>query len=178
MYYEATYGNVHDNTIYPHHTKSVLNHYTVYGEVHFEHGSGYYSAQNNYIGGPNNTTGYGSEAVIYFDGPGPTQTIEVLNNTIIMSNPVRDSYAIEIGCNTTNSSPTNTPFEFAYNTINQQSGRGIMVDTYPNYGCSGGTNLDKVGSVKEAGNERPHTSDAVSNKGRFRGFQIPGFHQQ
>ena len=178
MYYDANYGNVHDNTIYPHHTKSVLNHYTVYGEVHFEHGSGYYSAQNNYIGGPNSTTGYGSEAVIYFGDPSPSQTIEVLNNTIIMANPVRDSYAIEIGCNTTNSSPTNTPFEFAYNTINQQSGRGIMVDTYANYGCSGGTIHDNVVSVKEAGNEGHSTGDAIAIQVRFGGFNVQVYNNQ
>src|SRR5260370_31870085 len=114
------------------------------------------------MGGPNSTTGYGSEAVIYFGDPSPSQTIEVLNNTIIMANPVRDSYAIEIGCNTTNSSPTNTPFEFAYNTINQQSGRGIMVDTYANYGCSGGTRHDNTVSVDEASIEGHPTGDAIA----------------
>ena len=95
-----------------------------------------------------------------------------------MANPVRDSYAIEIGCNTTNSSPTNTPFEFAYNTINQQSGRGILVDTYANYGCSGGTIHDNVVSVKEAGNEGHSTGDAIAIQVRFGGFNIQVYNNQ
>src|SRR5260370_7051501 len=83
-----------------------------------------------------------------------------------------------MGYQTTKSTPTNTPFELAYNTINQQSGRGIMVDTYANYGCSGGTIHDNVVSVKEAGNEGHSTGDAIAIQVRFGGFNIQVYNNQ
>jgi len=149
--YYGNLANIHDNNLYPYHTKATLNHYTVEGEIDVFIVSGAISVINNYIGGPNGTTGFGSEVSIYLGTPNPTQTAMVKNNTVHMAAAVHDAYAIEMGCSAPVSGPT--PFEFSGNNITQVSGRGILVDQWGSGspGCSQGTIHDNTLNIKEAG---------------------------
>jgi putative Ig domain-containing protein len=169
------YGNralVHDNKLCPNHTKSVLNHYKVMGEIGIEHVAGQIVVNNNSIGVgcPNMNNGHGYVG-IFFDDPTPSGTLQATNNQISMASPVRDGYAIEIGCANSN----NLPFEIAYNTINQASGRGILVAGWSSAtspGCGLGTIHDNVVSVKEAANEGHGNGDAVGIQTRFGAHDI------
>jgi len=172
----GTNESVHDNTICPYHTKSALNHYAIFGEIALNGAKGVVRVNNNTIGtacmnvtGQPNGFGYTG---IYIPNPSSIRgTLEVTRNSISLASPVRDGYAIEFGC----ANKTNIGFEVAYNTINQVSGRGIIVagwNSPTSPGCGLGTIHDNNVTVKEAGNEGYGAGDAIGIQVRFGGHDI------
>ena len=93
-------------------------HYGNFAVIDVSGTGGNVSIANNTIQG----TGY--LGISFDDGLPLTSTLEITGNTIDMASPVRDGYAINI------ISPSAAPigFEVAYNTIDQSSGRGILVE--------------------------------------------------
>lgn len=169
----STKALIHDNIVCPYHTKSVLTHYAIQGEIDVEHAQGQILVQNNQIGvGCTGLAhGYGY-AGIYLDDPNTlSSTAEILNNQISMAVPVRDGYAITIGC----ASSSNLPFEIANNTINQASGRGIVIEGWidpSSAGCGLGTIHDNTVTVKEAANEGYTAGDPIGIQTRFGAHDI------
>lgn len=168
--------NVHDNTVCPYHTKSVLNHYAVYGEIELTGvGGGPSIVNNNTIGTActgvtGQPSGFGYTG-IYLPDPQATSRLQITNNQISMASPVRDGYAIEFGC----ASGSNIGFEIANNTINQVSGRGILVagwNSPSSPGCGLGTIHDNTVTVKEAGNPEGGTGDSIGIQARFGAHDI------
>jgi len=174
--------NIHDNTICPYHTLSTLNHFAVYGEIDLTNASGGPAIiNNNTIGtacssvtGQPNGFGYVS---IYIAHPSAfSPQLEVTNNQISMASAVRDGYGVEILCVTNSSGPIN--FEIAHNTINQVSGRGIIVDgenTNTPPGCGTGSVHDNNVTVREAGNEGNGAGDSVGIQARFGASNVQVF---
>ena len=180
----ANYVLVHDNTICPYHTLTVLTHYANYAEI-IAQGAGSLDIHNNLIGIPVSTTyptgcpttwkdpvgtqlthGYGFFG-IQAQNWTPTETALFQNNVISMASPTRDAYAIAAECNISGAGPQ---WDISGNTINQYSGRGILAagwnaNTDP--GCGSANIYNNTISVKEAANEGYSWGDPTAIQLRF-----------
>jgi hypothetical protein len=97
-------------------------------------------------------------------------SFKVLNNTINMSAPVRDGYAIELGCGSNN----DIGFEIGNNVITKAT-RGILVAGWSNSsspGCGLGTIHDNTIFVSEPANESYSLGDPIGIQVRFGAHKI------
>jgi len=175
LYYGST-ANVHDNILYPNHTKAALTHYVEQGEIEIFYISGLITVQNNTIGAVGGGYGLGSAAGIFVSHPNTTSRMaEIYNNNLKMAAAVHDGYAILIGCGNSPSS-----FEVSGNTINE-AGRGILIDNYSTNnatGCTGvygGTVHDNNVTVNESPDPEG-AADAVGIQARGGANNVDVYH--
>lgn len=162
--FEIPGGNqalIHDNIIHPNCTKRVLNHYGNFAAIYVRGTGGNIVIDNNDI------EGKGYIGIEYdHSSIAVTPPLRITNNTIKMAAPIRDAYGVTLG----SANNDNIGFEIAHNTIQQPSGRGIIIEGWTDSSSPGpgnGTVHDNTISAKEAANEGYSAGDPVGIQVRF-----------